>query len=168
MKLFIHLLLILVLTGCISTGKSNNKVMPEENYEPSALTPVEAVRLVPFEVKIPTYFPFEVEYSHAQLYPPNPKEVVFSFWQRDPDQAVNLHISEEELVINEGQTVKLSNGQKASYSEEMSDVGFIQKISWHDEDGLFYQLDYRAGDKIEIEELLKIQSSLEIPTLPIH
>lgn len=147
----------------MDNNKEKINFSKEDDYEPSTVTIEEAVDIVPFQVKLPTYFPFEVQYSHAQLYISNPTDVVFSFWQVNPDhKEVVLHISKTKLEAKAGQSIQLANQIIGTYTAESTDIGLKQKISWTEKDGLYYMLDYRADEKISKDELLKIQASIKL------
>lgn len=98
--------------------------MLEQNDEPSTVSVDEAVQIVPFKVKLPTYFPFDVQFSQAQLYPSHPTDVVFSFWQTHPiHQEVTLHISKEKVKTEKGQSITLPHQTTANYRAWSGELG---------------------------------------------
>ncbi|WP_017186124.1 hypothetical protein [Alkalibacillus haloalkaliphilus] len=162
MKLLL-MTMILVLSACGSEATNSHpyagELEEEEYYDEEA----------PFDFKVPTSLPFEVEETYIRKMGEDEsadastdRYVLIVGFQGNDSQADHLIVG----VQNEGdeedtqdlteEQVSLSDGKEAQYFYDES----LQVLVW-DEDELTYQVSVSTGDEYSVEELIDVADSFE-------
>jgi len=172
MKVFFLLLTLFFIVGCGSQATDEMKPIKNEKpyVEPSTFELEEAINKIPFEVDIPTYFPFEVVSSYAQFFEENTSEVVLFFPSKQSEEEIIISISKTKKYIEPQDRIEfidLMNGRKGEYLIEYNGIIYIQTIFWEHND-LFYELQYRGKEEISMNELSKILESVESGSIKLN
>lgn len=113
---------------------------------------------LPYEVKTPSYFPFEIKESYAKIHYGFSNRILVEFYYKNNEEEMKL------LVTNHRGWTKVPHWDEKENIEDINtyytEFNHIQLLSWQD-DNLEYTIEYRnPKEKLPKDELIKVFQSI--------